>query len=53
MTRDFQFPWWFFLGHQACIYAHSIFVEQIKLVYFFQNIYKYGLVLFISLGITQ
>jgi hypothetical protein len=37
MTGDFQFPWRFFLGHQACIYAHSIFVEQIKLVYFFSK----------------
>jgi hypothetical protein len=26
-TGDFQFLCRFFLGHQACIYAHSIFVE--------------------------
>jgi hypothetical protein len=34
MTGDFQFPWSFF-GNQECIYTHSIFVEQVKLVYFF------------------
>jgi hypothetical protein len=30
--KTFNFHVGFFLGHQACIYAHSIFVKQIKLV---------------------
>jgi hypothetical protein len=32
MTEDYLFSLELFLGHQACIYVHSIFVEQIELV---------------------
>jgi hypothetical protein len=39
----------FFLGYQVCIYSHSIFVEQIKLI-FLKNICKCDLVLFNLIG---
>jgi hypothetical protein len=32
MTEDFLFFLEVFSGYQTCIYVHSIFIEQIKLV---------------------